>query len=158
MYNTIETADSYIEAHYTSTSPERIRWAALSNEDKTVCLNNAFAAIEALPFLGRKAVIGQETAFPRLPYQYGHTDEGAPQNVLAAEAEWALWLSDETKRSSSRKRKELQEDGVKEYKIGDLSETYTDSSASAASAFPSGKCPKAMELLAPYLTGGYETC
>lgn len=157
MYNTIAMADSYIEAHYTSTSPERIRWAALSSEDKTVCLNNAFAAIEALPFRGRKAVIGQETAFPRLPYQYGHTEEGAPQNVLAAEAELALWLSDEKKQNTSKKRKELQEDGVKSYSIGDLSETYVDTSASSIKN-SAQKCVKAMELLSPYLTGGYDVC
>ena len=157
MYNTIATADSYIEAHYTSTSPELIRWAALSNEDKTVCLNNAFAAIEALPFRGRKAVIGQETAFPRLPYQYGHTEEGAPQNVLAAEAELALWLSDEKKQNTSKKRKELQEDGVKSYSIGDLSESYGDTSASSIKN-SAQKCAKAMELLSPYLTGGYDVC
>lgn len=157
MYNTVETADSYITAHYTSRSADRTRWAALTPEDKTVYLTNAYEAIEALPFRGRKATDGQEAAFPRLPYQYGHTGEGAPQRVLAAEAELALWLSDEKKQKSSQKRRELQEDGVKSFSIGDLSESYGDTAAVSGSV-SAEKCSKAMEFLAPYLTGGYEVC
>lgn len=157
MYNTIATADSYIAAHYTSASDERQRWEALSDDDKTVYLTNAFEAIEALPFRGRKADPAQENAFPRLPYQYGHTDEGAPQRVLAAEIEMALWLSDEKKRVSSKKRRELQEDGVKSFSIGDLSESYGDTSA-AAEKTPAEKCSRAMELLSPYLSGGFDVC
>lgn len=157
MYNTVETADSYIAAHYTSRSADRIRWVALTPEDKAVYLTNAYEAIEELPFHGRKVANGQESAFPRLPYQYGHTEEGAPSNVLAAEAELALYLSDEKKQQSSQKRRELQADGVTSFEIGDLSETYADTEVSTAKTSIE-KCRKAMELLAPYLSGGYEIC
>ena len=157
MYSSVELADSYISAHYTSGSSERKRWEAFSDEDKTVYLNNAFTAIEALPFGGRKAVLGQETAFPRLPYQYGKTDGGAPQRVKLAEIELALWLSDEKKREASQKRAQLITDGVKSFSVGDLSESYGGASE-GIQTLSAKSCKKAMELLAPYLSGGFDLC
>ena len=79
MYSSVKEADSYIKTHYTSKSAAHKRWNVLSEDDKAVYLNNAFDSIECLKFSGRKAVPEQETAFPRLPYQYGHTDSGAPE-------------------------------------------------------------------------------
>lgn len=155
MYSTIEYADSYIATHYSSKSAARRRWEALSDDEKTVFLTNAFEAIEVLPFRGRKAADGQNTAFPRLPYQYGRTEEGAPQRVKSAEIELALRLSDESKRESSEKRAQLIADGVKSLSVGDLSESYGDSSA-VPQTFSASSCKKAMELLSPYLTGGFE--
>lgn len=157
MYGTIEQADSCIAARYSSDSEERVRWEALSKEDKAVYLGSAFDAIEALPFRGRKASSSQETAFPRLPYQYGHTDEGAPARVIAAQAELGLYLSDTKSRKSSSKRRKLRQDGVKSYSIGDLSESFGDTPVTA-SGCSAEKCEKAMELLAPYLSGGYDIC
>lgn len=157
MYSSVEFADSYISTHYTSDSSERKRWDVLSDEDKTVYLNNAFEAIEALPFGGRKAVLGQETAFPRLPYQYGKTNEGAPQRVKLAEIELALWLSDEKRHKTSQKRAQLIADGVKSFSVGDLSESYSETSDSIQTIFAKS-CKKAMKLLTPYLSGGYDLC
>ncbi len=157
MYNTIASADAYVTSHYRSGSAACARWAALSNDDKSVLLTNAFEAIEALPFRGRKAVSGQEAAFPRLPFQYGSSETGAPQNVQHAETELALWMSDDGKRQSSEKREQLIADGVKSLSIGDLSESYNDTSGKE-SVSVALSCKKAMSLLQPYLSGGYEIC
>lgn len=157
MYATIEQADSYIITHYSSKSAARKRWEALSDDEKTVFLINAFEAIEALPFRGRKASLEQTAAFPRLPYQYGKTDEGAPQRVKFAEIELALWLSDESKRESSEKRAQLIADDVKSFSVGDLSESYGGGSESVQT-FSAVSCKKAAELLSPYLSGGFEMC
>lgn len=56
MYSSVKEADSYISTHYTSKSAAYKRWNALSEDDKAVCLNNAFDSIECLKFGGRKAV------------------------------------------------------------------------------------------------------
>lgn len=157
MYSSVKEADSYIKTHYTSKSAAHKRWNALSEDDKAVYLNNAFDSIECLKFSGRKAVPEQETAFPRLPYQYGHTDSGAPERVKSAEIELALYLSDEKKQESSEKRSKLIADGVKSFSLGDLSESYGDNvqSASKPSVYD---CKKAVSLLSPYLSGGFEIC
>ena len=157
MYGSIEQADSYIATHYSPKSAVRKRWESLSDDEKTVFLTNAFEAIEALPFRGRKAAPEQTAAFPRLPYQYGKTDEGAPQRVKSAETELALWLSDENKRESSEKRSQLIADGVKSFSIGDLSESYGEPQK-GSQTFSAQSCTKAMELLTPYLSGGYDIC
>ena len=157
MYSSVKEADSYISTHYTSKSAAYKRWNALSEDDKAVYLNNAFDSIECLKFGGRKAVPEQETAFPRLPYQYGHTDSGVPERVKSAEIELALYPSDEKKQESSEKRSKLIADGVKSFSLGDLSESYGDNvqSASKSSIYD---CKKAVSLLSPYLSGGFEIC
>lgn len=157
MYSSVELADSYVKSHYTAGSEELSRWDALLEENKKVYLTNAFEAIEALPFRGRKAALGQETAFPRLPYQYGNTDEGAPKRVINAEIELALWLSDEKKKKTSRKRSQLIADGVKSFSVGDLSESYGEAE-NGSQKLTAQSCKKAMELLSPYLSGGFEIC
>jgi len=155
MYTSVPEADSYIKSHYTSNSAERKRWENLSDENKSIYLTNSFEAIERLKFNGRKAIVGQETAFPRLPYQYGKVEEIAPKSVKYAEIELALWLSDTKRSEKSRKRKELIDDGVTSFSIGDLSENYGNTSKEKVSAL---KCSKCRELLSPYLCGGFETC
>ncbi|MDE5946335.1 MAG: hypothetical protein K2G63_03365 [Oscillospiraceae bacterium] len=158
MYTSIQEADAYIIIHYTSGSSEYKRWKSLSDDDKNVYLTNAFEAIEKLQFRGRKAVPGQDTAFPRLPYQYGKVDEIAPLCVKSAEIELALWISDEKKQSRLQKRKELIENGVTSFSLGDLSENYGDTTKSEVKTVSALKCEKCRELLAPYLCGGYEMC
>lgn len=157
MYTSIQFADTYISARYALGSATGKRWSSLSDEEKTVFLTSAFDAIEAMPFRGKKVSPHQNNAFPRLPYQYGRTEEGAPQRVKYAEVELALWLSDRKKRESSEKRTQLIADGVKSFSVGDLSESYSDSSETTRT-FTAVSCKKAMELLAPYLSGGVDIC
>ena len=157
MYTSVQEANAYISNHYTGDSMERKRWESLSDNDKNVYLTNAFESIEKLNFNGRKAVSGQETAFPRLPYQYGRLEEVAPKSVKYAEIELALWLSDTKRTAKTKKRKELIEDGVTSFSLGDLSESYGDTS-NAKETISALKCSKCRELLSPYLCGGFEMC
>lgn len=157
MYTSVQEANDYISNHYTEDSAERKRWETLSDNDKNVYLTNAFESIEKLNFNGRKAVPGQETAFPRLPYQYGRLEEVAPKSVKFAEMELALWLSDTKRTAKSKRRKELIEDGVTSFSIGDLSESYSDSSNTKENV-SALTCSKCRELLLPYLCGGFEMC
>ena len=157
MYTSINESNEYISTHYTSDSLERKRWENISDDDKTIYLTNAFESIEKLNFSGRKAVPEQETAFPRLPYQYGKIEETAPKLVKFAEIELALWLSDTKRSSKSKKRKELIDDGVTSFSLGDLSESYGETSISKETA-SALKCSKCRELLLPYLCGGFEMC
>lgn len=160
MYGTVEQADAYVKAHYASKSAERVRWSALEDEDKTVYLAQAFDMIERLPFRGRKAVVGQENAFPRLPYQYGEDNPSVPECVISAETELALYLSDTKTQESSQKRKELIRDGVKSFSLGDLSENYGDAprGLQAATVSNAYSCQACMQLLRPYLSGGFDIC
>lgn len=128
----------------------------MSNDDKTVLLQNAFEAIEQLPFRGRKMASDQEAAFPRLPFQYGEQDAEAPTNVKNAEVELALWMSDDSKQKSAEKRAQMISDGVKSFSLGDLSESYAGKPA--CSDFTAKSCQKCMNLLRQYLTGGFGTC
>ena len=134
MYGTVEQADAYVKAHYASKSAERVRWLALEDEEKTIYLTQAFDMIERLPFRGRKAVVGQ--------------------------TELALYLSDTKTQESSQKRKELIRDGVKSFSLGDLSENYGDvkSSSQAATVSTAYSCQACMQLLRPYLSGGFDIC
>ena len=160
MYGTVERADVYVKAHYTSKSDERVRWLALSDEDKAAYMEQAFDLIERLPFRGRKASPDQGTAFPRLPYQYGAVEAGAPTEVVNAETELAVYLSDTGTQESSKKRKQLIKDGVKSFSLGDLSESYGSATSDTTSDSRSDayNCRKAMMLLSPYLSGGFDIC
>jgi len=152
-YVTVAEADEYISTHYRSNSKDRKRWNELETEDKEVLLVNACTELETLPFQGRKAVVDQPLSFPRLPMQYGRTDEGAPANVKAAQIELALWLSDEEKQVEIAQRVELQGQGVQSFSVGNLSESYNAPITHAAL-----KCSKAKVLLSRYLNGGYAIC
>lgn len=154
-YVTVGDADTYIKSRYLTSSTDRKRWIELDYADKEVFLANACIEIEQLPFRGRKAVVNQPLSFPRLPYQYGHTDSGAPTTVKYAQIELALWLSDEDKQSEYTKRRDLQAQGVESFGIGDLSESYVVGAAVKPAPL---LCSKSASLLAQYLNGGYSTC
>lgn len=153
-YVTVAEADAYITSHYRSTNAARIRWDAISDDDKTALLLEACMELESLPFIGRKAVWGQALSFPRLPMQYGSADEPPPA-ILNAQIELALWLSDDAKVTELSKRAELQKQGVESFSVGDLSESYAVGAGSKPVAL---SCPKAAALLAAYLNGGHATC
>lgn len=152
-YIDVAGADAYITGRYTGRNADRKRWQACPTEDKEVYLRNACLALESLPFRGRKASYSQPLAFPRLPYQYGAA-EGAPDGVKFAQVELALWMSDESKQVEQSQRSELQAQGVENFSLGDLSESYMG----GAQASPVLLCSKAAALLRPYLSGGFAAC
>lgn len=153
-YITVEQADQYIASRYRASNAARQRWEGLKEEDKEVLLLEACSQIEQLPFQGKAAVIGQALAWPRLPFCYGLPTE-PPQAVLDAQAELALWLSDDEHQAELAKRRELQEQGVASFSLGDLSESYKPEQAPADWAM---RCLRVRALLQRYINGGVKTC
>lgn len=152
-YVTIDDADTYIGRNYRSKSRDRQRWCELEAEEKEILLRQACKTIDAMQYPGRKASINQPLAFPRLPLQYGR-DLEPPDNIKAAQIELALWMSDDSKQADAEQRQNLQAQGVKQFSVGDLSETYETGKATHTALL----CPKAAQLLKPYLCGGFALC
>ena len=152
-YITTTEADEYISSRYRSNNKDRKRWEELSESDKEILLVNACDELERLPWIGRRASRQQTLSFPRLPLQYGRSQE-PPQAIKHAQAELALWLSDDTKQANANQRQELQSQGVTSFGIGDLSESYTGNSTNPAPML----CSKVAGLIAPYINGGHSTC
>lgn len=145
MYATIEEANAYAQSYYSSTNPLKVAWDALDDSDKVVLLNRAQQLIDQLPFTGQSVEIG--IAFPREPH--------AETSIIRAR-EATIELAIRTLDGEAIERHQLQGQGVKSYKIGDLSETfittggYTGNNALAFSiVYP---------FLQTWLGGGFKIC
>lgn len=145
MYATIEQAESYIKQYYSSTNSLRKAWDGLSAEDKQVALNRAERAIDSLPLRGCPLESGK--AFPRTPFP-----AASLRQAQIATVELALAGLDE----EASERLSLRRQGVKSYKIGDLSETFGDSTEGISGA------SHTLSIVSPYLKdwlgGGYPIC
>jgi hypothetical protein len=133
-----------------------VAWTALSDANCEVLLRQALDTIEKLPFAGVKAVTTQALEFPRCihsdwvsplfgyvqKYNGMYTQTAVPTDVKYAQCEIAISLVE------SNSRIDLQQQGVKSYSIGNLSETFAASGTS--SRIPSAR---AAQLLKPYLAG-----
>lgn len=140
-YLTVQEADDRICTSLLSTDAWRLAWAALSEEDKEVCLSAAMTRIEALPYTGAPALPKQERAFPRR----GETEVSEEvKTALALEA----CASCNTEAAT---RSVLQAQGVKSFSVGNLSESYELGSSSMAKLYS----PTARQLLAKYLMGAH---
>ena len=152
-YVTVEEANVYIRNNLLSTDPLRVSWEVLSEQDRQVLLNRSAAAINALPYPGRKTVSGQENAFPRYPYTE------VPEDVKAAQIENALTFSDESQSEDGKLYQRMWAYGISSYRIGNLSETVGSASGNAglSSELVRGGIISivAQSLLIPYLRGGY---
>jgi len=154
-YVSMQEAAEYVKAHYLGRDSARKSWDGLSPEDQTTRLISACADIETLPFTGRKSNAAQALAFPRLPAQYGKAQD-IPQKVKDAQVELAMWMADDKKSADRAQRKDLQEQGVKSFSVGNLSESYGDGGFGIKSVALA--CSKSAALLRPYLGGGYRVC
>ena len=145
MYATVVQANEYVKQYYSSTNPLRLAWEQLLEEDKQVLLNRAEQTIDSLPLKGCPTESGK--AFPRTPFQ-----EISMQRALAATVELALHSLDE----EASDRLKLRRQGVKSYKIGDLSETFSDTAGGL------GSTAQAISIVSSFLSdwlgGGYEIC
>lgn len=146
MYATLEQANTYVASCYSSTNEIRIAWDTLSDEDKQITLNRAEQIIDLLPFIGKPVV--KEKVFPRYP-----EPELSIKRVQTATIELALQLNGDVK---TQERLNLRAQGVKSYKIGDLSETFGDTNVedyllqfATDTVFP---------FLRNWLSGGYRIC
>lgn len=152
-YVTVAEAAEYIKARYASTDELRKAWEAMDEADQAVYLQKSFDAINILPFRGRKYAVDQEAAFPRWPFTT------VPVTVKYAQIENALALSDTSTTEDAAFYEKMWQYGVESYKIGNLSESSSNGSwgrsGSSSSATTTLTSPKAVNLLEPYLRGGF---
>ena len=146
MYATIEEVDSYVVTYYGSSDTVRTNWEALLTADKQVMLNKAERAIDLLPFHGEPCQA--DKAFPRNPNAAASTTK-----VKEATIELALRINSS---SEAQERYDLQAQGVKSFKIGDLSETFGDSMA--LGGIDKFAYDVVYPLLKDWLGGGYRIC
>lgn len=148
MYATIEQANTYVASYYSSTNNIRIAWEALSEGDKQIALNRAEQVIDLLPFNGKPVDPKSSKAFPRHPHP-----ELSLERVKTATIELALQQNGDTE---TQDRLNLRAQGVKSYKIGDLSETFKDTSSEDYII------QFALDVVNPFLRnwlgGGYRIC
>lgn len=147
-YVDVATVDNYVATYYPQSNAIRIKWEALIEDDKNVFINRATQMINLLPLRG-KACEGNELfmAFPREP------DPGNNSLELAKQAccDLAIKLNGD---GEFQERLNLQRQGVKSYKLGDLSETFGNNGYDACidifvydTVFP---------FLRNWLSGGYK--
>lgn len=152
-YVTVEEANVYIKSNLLSTDPLRVSWESLLDEDKQVLLNRSAAAINSLPYSGRKTYPGQENAFPRYP------NKEIPEDVKIAQIENALTSSDDTQSEDAQLYQKMWAYGISSYRIGNLSETIGTASGNAGfstTMLRSGVVSViAQNILSKYLGGGY---
>lgn len=148
MYATVEQANAYVASYYSSTNNIRIAWEALNEEDKQITLNRSEQLIDLLPFNGRPIDPKQTNAFPRYP-----NPELSLERVRIATIELALQTNGDTE---TQDRLNLRAQGVKSYKIGDLSETFEDTNSEDY------LIQFALDVVNPFLRnwlgGGYRIC
>ena len=143
-YITIGDADEYIRGHLRAGDPDRERWENIAEEDKENCIRVACEELERLPWAGTALQKGQRLSFPRKP------ETSVPIAITAAQAELALWLSDEEARNEDEQRNQLQASGVKSISLGLLSMSFDGDIPTALC------CREARKFVTPYLNGGYE--
>lgn len=148
MYATVEQANAYVASYYSSTNNIRIAWEALNEEDKQIILNRSEQLIDLLPFNGKPVDPKQVNAFPRYP-----NPELSLERVRVAAIELALQTNGDTE---TQDRLNLRAQGVKSYKIGDLSETFKDTNSEDY------LIQFALDVINPFLRnwlgGGYRIC
>lgn len=148
MYATVEQANAYVASYYSSTNNIRIAWEALNEEDKQITLNRSEQLIDLLPFNGKPVDPKQVNAFPRYP-----NPELSLERVRIAAIELALQTNGDTE---TQDRLNLRAQGVKSYKIGDLSETFKDTNSEDY------LIQFALDVINPFLRnwlgGGYRIC
>ena len=148
-YVTVVEATEYIRTRYASTNELRKAWEAMDEADQAVYLQQAFDAIELLPFRGRKYNCEQQTAFPRWP------KEDVPDAVKFAQIEAALAATDSTKTEEAAFYAKLGQYGVESYSLGNLSESSSSGSWGQFANTSVLNSTQALKLLQPYMNGGF---
>lgn len=170
-YVTLEEANSYLELNHITSDPALIAWQSMSDDDNEVLLRQAVNIINRQPLVGYVVDTNQVLAFPRYLYTSGPLEDDSlnnvvtfyggvvsyvrgglykqlevPKSVKDAQCEIALELA-----LGPNQRQELQRHGVKSFSVPGLSETYDGSYNNLVSY-------KALELLSPFLNGGFNIC
>jgi len=167
-YISVTDADTYVSENHISTSTKYTTWDALEDSDKEIYLKKATSKIERLQIRGMKAVGTQTLQFPRAIYsKYYRTD--LPRTTIRLNGNWVIEeeVTDLVKHAQVEealemavngyeisKREKLQREGVKSYRLGDLSESFVDGISSSSRL----KSDTAEELLSYYTSGGRMIC
>lgn len=155
-YISLADAKTYMTANYMSTNARLAAWTALSDADKEIALRNACRTIENLPIAGAKAYSSQTLQFPRILYTsvggnyraeqggatYPHVYEQLTVPVAVGYAQ--VEIAAQTAQGGST-RLALQRQGVTQYSIGNLSETFGKTALSAIGS------EEAQILLSPWM-------
>lgn len=148
-YVTIEYANTYVREHLLISDEARQAWSTLHWDDKEVLLRASFAALERLPYRGRKTQPApqQTTAFPRWP------DLEVPRAVQDAQCANAVALASKTYRDDAELYERLRQLGVSSYSVGNVSETLREGGSAVSDT--GIHSAEALRLLSPYLRGGF---
>jgi hypothetical protein len=157
-YISLADAETYVTGQYIPTDAKHVAWAALTDANKEILLKRATKVIDRQPLTGIKAVDSQTLEFPRaimtdynrrdlpITHTYFSSDwylqTETPQVVKDAQVEIALQYAE-----GVPKRLELQQQGVKSFGLGKLSESYGSGSSQRIVSV------EAKELLRPFLAG-----
>lgn len=158
-YISAADCEIYLAAHYITTDAKYIAWLAVSSPNREILLRQAAKIIDRQPLQGYLAVVTQAMQFPRILYteyqsnvlnnaaiiqdENWYIQPSVPLNVTYAQCEIALHLAQGTS-----DRADLQRQGVKSFSLGNLSESYSGTKNPIGSH-------EAMELLAPFVGGGF---
>ena len=170
-YISLADADTYVAANYVSGDTKYTTWDDLSDGDKEIYLKNATKKLDRQILRGVKAVSTQTLEFPRALYtNYRREDypnlnirlDGdwvieteVAQRVKDAQVEEALQILIDG--STANDRIKLQQQGVKSFKIGDLSESYGGGISSTYNTTRLLSI-EAKELLRYYVAGAVGIC
>lgn len=145
MYATVVQANEYVQNYYSSGDLVRQAWEDLDDADRLVLLNRAEQTIDQLPISGRSA--SGDKAFPQ------RAELAIPAEVTNATIELAV----QSLNAEARERFNLRRQGVRSYKIGDLSESFSEAPLPGA-----GIDAYAYSIVYPFLRkwlgGGYTIC
>jgi len=136
-------------------------FTAATSAEQEKALRTATTRIDRLIFVGKKADPDQKLQFPRA--LRGHRHSSYPVREMRYRSGWVYetFIPDCVKHACCEealmllagvpKRLQLQNQNVKSFSMGDLSETFTGSRAKLASS-------EALDLLRPYMGGGVALC
>lgn len=147
-YVTLDEAGEYVDQNFVQSDGVREAWFALSQDDQCALLRRARREIDDLPLLGARYSAAQVLAFPR------DFDEGAQvhRNVREAQVELAVSLTD----GDSDRRRALQAQGVRFFRVGSFEEDFGGRWAKSGATVVSGlTSPAALRLLTPWIAGSF---
>ncbi len=149
-YASRQDVEDYIVKYLPYTGEVANVWQNTVDTDQRGLLLHAFEAIDRLPFRGRKARRSQKTAFPRYP-QTAVPDEVVRAQVVNA---LALLMAREEGTNEADFYSKLRMQGIKSYRIGNLSETLADHGGISGQYYGIAS-EEVLHLLKKWLTGGY---
>ena len=147
---------------YAANRPDSTAWSGASSADKEAALKYASKLVDSLPFVGKKYdtdLSTQPLQWPRLiktRQGWVVADRDADDNVVVPQAIKDAVCEEILARLSPAgdERRALQADGVKSFRLGDLSETYGDDLRGGGIKGTPLRSWTAYRLLEPYLAKG----